>query len=223
MLLNVQIHIVLVRFGENILTNKQKKKNIQDTFETQTSIHVLSALVKRVPSSASTTSTEKQPGRWQQWEKCRNNSIVNLSNLYLWAGAPVIDSHCAWQYTTNHLRRVRGGWMKRNGWVWLKKKTHTQKDNMSRREALLYVVHGVYDIRGNFPHILGSVLVLSVSTNIVLIAPMLLGISDRQIFSHHFECDTTSVGHSKLTLIAEHLPGNFTVNLTPSKTVVIWG
>lgn len=52
------------------------------------------------------------------------------------------------------------------------KKTHTQKDNTSRREALLYVVDGVYDIRGNLPRILGSILDLSVSTNIVLIAPM---------------------------------------------------
>lgn len=36
-------------------------------------------------------------------------------------------------------------------------------------------------------------------------APLLLGISGRQKFSHHFECDTTSVGHSVLPLIAEHL------------------
>lgn len=44
-----------------------------------------------------------------------------------------------------------------------------------------------------------------VSTNIVPFAPLQLGISDRQKFSYHFECDATSVGHSRLPLITKHL------------------
>lgn len=43
------------------------------------------------------------------------------------------------------------------------------------------------------------------SANIVPIAPLQLGISDGQKFSHHFVCDTTSLGHRRLPLITKHL------------------
>lgn len=56
MLLNVRFHVMFVSFDEIILTDQ--KKNIQDTHKTHTCVHVLSALAKRVPSSASTTSTK---------------------------------------------------------------------------------------------------------------------------------------------------------------------
>lgn len=107
---------------------------------------------------------------------------MNLSNLYLWAWAPVIDSRSAWQYTTHHLRMVRGGWMKRNGWVWWK----TPKDSMSGREALLCVGDGVWQQRGTFPRMdigncSGFVQFPQISSPLL---PVKLDIRERHKFSH---------------------------------------
>ncbi len=58
MLPNVRIHVMSVSFDQNILTGKNTYRHMQDSHETHTCVHVLSALAKRVPSSASTTSAK---------------------------------------------------------------------------------------------------------------------------------------------------------------------
>lgn len=62
---------------------KFKKKNGGGGFthKTQTRVHVLSALAERVPCSAPTTSTKS--GQADGSNECKNNSIVNLCDLYL--------------------------------------------------------------------------------------------------------------------------------------------
>lgn len=78
---------------------------------------------------------------------------------------------------------------------------------MSGREALLYVGDGsVWHERGTF-HTWELFWIRLASTTIVppTLVPLQLGISGRQKFSHHFECDSTRVGHSTLPLITEHL------------------
>lgn len=138
-LLNVQFYFMLVTCEENIITNKiiiNKKKFRQELHKAH--IHVFSALAKTVPSSAWATSAKSSQA---DGSNERSAEIIQYwTSLTFTCGREqqslihaVLDSN-----TTHHLRRVRGGWMKRNGWVWWKKK-NKRKNNMSRRIAPLQV------------------------------------------------------------------------------------